>query len=225
MNIYLDESGELGFHPRSSKHYVIACVCTDNSKRIAKRFKKYAGFLIRNGWPKEIEPKAARVFNSPFDQEIPDTFKFKKNPYTVILDFLDRLVKMDFEIDTFVVRKAGIEKRLRTVPFGILHNYYARQILIPRIIQYDNVHLFVDQRSKERHAHLHFSAYIETEAFMTKGEHFPLQILHEDSQVVKGISVVDYISWSIFRLFESGDNRYFDVIRSKVVKLEKWFFK
>lgn len=73
------------------------------------------------------------------------------------------------------------------------------------------VYLFVDQRSKERHSHLHFDGYIETRVFTerTSGMHFLIR--HEDSRVVKDLSTADYISWSIFRLLSMGISDSFPV--------------
>ena len=225
MHIFMDESGELGFHARSSKHYGIACICTEQQKSIYKAFKNFNAFLIRNGWPKDVEPKANKLFNCTRDSEIPSTFNFKSNSHDVILEFLKRLSKRDFEIDAIIINKRNIDTHLKNAPFGIKHNYFAAQVLVPRIVQYDEVYLFVDQRSKERHSHLHFDGYIETRVFTERTNGMQFQIRHEDSRVVKGLSTVDYISWSIFRLFEYGDKRFFSCINGKVANLNKWYFQ
>ena len=41
MYIYLDESGDLGFNKRSSKHYVIAVLATHDPKTIENALKRY----------------------------------------------------------------------------------------------------------------------------------------------------------------------------------------
>lgn len=225
MVVFMDESGELGFSQGSSNHYVITCLYSEDSKRLANRFRRYKARLIRAGWPKELEPKAATLFNSRRDQKVPNSFTYKNDPVPEIIRFLSGLGEQEISIDAIVINKRNIEARLRTLPFGILHNYFAGQILLSQITQYDPLHLFVDQRSKERHHHLHFDGYIETRAYMEKGERFDFSIRHEDSRKVYGLSTVDYVSWAINRAYEFRDPRFFKCIRRKINDLQRWFFR
>ncbi len=222
MQIFMDESGELGFHPHSSHYYVIACLCTDDSKAIRNRYKAFRGYLINHGWPKGIEPKASRVFNCQRHPGIPNSFEFKTNPSPEIIRFLSELAKKDFVIDAIIIKKKNILERLRSAPFGILHNYFAGRVLIPRILSCSEANLIVDQRSKERHSQNLFNGYIAT-SIRTKKD-IELHIVHGDSQIVNGLGTVDYLSWAIFRKYEFKDNRFFDPIQGKINRLRQWYF-
>lgn len=225
MNIYQDESGDFGFKAGSSKYYVVALLCPENSKHVANVMRKFKGKIIKAGWPQGLEIKAAHLFNAKRNEEVPIEYIYKNSPAVPIFDILTKITNCDIEIDGIVVLKEKINSNLRTLPHGILHNYYSRQVLIDRIVHYDEVHLYVDKTSKQTHSLQPFDGYIKTEALTTKGYGFPFEIVHGDSNVVTGISAVDYVSWAIFRKFESGDARFFDIIKPKIKNFKTFYFR
>ncbi|MFC1929163.1 hypothetical protein ACFLXK_06200, partial [Chloroflexota bacterium] len=121
--------------------------------------------------------------------------------------------------------KSKINSDLRTLPYGILFNYYSARVLVNRIVRYDDVHLFVDETSKQTHNLLEFDAYIKNGALLTKKRNFPLEITHGNSNVIHGISAVDFIAWSIFRKYESQDTRFFDLIKQKIENFKPYYFR
>lgn len=225
MNIYQDESGCLGFNAGSSKYFVVALLCPRNSKHIANVMRKFKGRIIKSGWPKNVEIKAHNLFLARTDSRIPSDYKYKQTPEVPLLDILRRLANCDLEIDAIVVLKSRINDDLRTLPYGILLNYYSGRVLIDRILCYEDVHLFVDETSKQTHDLLQFDGYIRTGALLTRKRNFPLEIVHGNSNVIHGISAADFTSWSIFRKYESRDDRFFDLIKHKIVNLKTYYFR
>ncbi len=225
MLIFSDESGELGFHDASSKYYVVALLCTNQSKRLKRVVQEFDAYLVRQGWPKDVEVKASTLFNCKRDRRIPDSFTLKQDPVPAICLMLNRISRLDAEADAIVINKRNINDNLRTLPFGILHNYYAGQVIVPRVIQYDgNVDLLVDKRSKERHPHMHFDGYIRTKVLWEKGRFLNFEVRHEDSREIYGLRAADFVSWSIYRFFTWGDNRFFDLVSPFLKSLQKWYF-
>lgn len=225
MNIYQDESGCFGFHTGSSKHFVVALLCPQNSKHISNVMRKFKGSLISNGWPRKIEIKAHNLFIARSNKDIPSDYLYKNNPEFPIFKILNNLKNCEIEIDAIVVLKEKILPNLRLLPNGILLNYFSGQVLINRIVKYNEVHLYVDETSKQTHSLQHFDGYIQTGAYLTKKEYFPFEIVHGNSNVIYGISAVDFISWSIFRKYEFGDSRFFDIIKSRIDNFKTYFFK
>jgi hypothetical protein len=225
MNIYQDESGCLGFKTGSSKYFVVALLCPSRSKHLSNVLRKFKGTLIKSGWPSIIEIKAHNLFTATSDPRVPTTYKYKNCPEQPILDILNHLAKCDLEIDAIVVLKNRINSDLRTLPYGILFNYYSARVLIDRIVRYDEVHLFVDETSKQTHNLLEFDAYIRNGALLTKRRNFPLEIVHGNSNVIHGISAADFIVWSIFRKYESKDARFFDLIKHKIQNYKTYYFR
>ena len=225
MNIYQDESGCFGFNTGSSKYFVVALLCPSNSKHLSNVVRKFKGTLINNGWPKQIEVKAHNLFVSRTDIRIPQQYKFKNTPDMPIFSFLAKLANFDLEIDAIVVLKEKIHENLRPIPNGILLNYFSGRVLVDRIVKYDDVHLFVDETSKQTHDVQHFDGYIQTGVFLSKKRYFPFEIVHGNSNVINGISAVDFISWSIFRKYEFGDSRFYDVFKKKIKTFKPYYFK
>lgn len=225
MNLYQDESGCLGFKAGSSKYYVVSILCSNEPKSISNVVRKFKGQLIKNGWPKHIEIKAATLFHCPYDDRITDSFKYKKNPSEPLRTILRRLAACDIEIDIIVVKKDKISEDLQELPNSILMNYFSGRVLIDRILKYDNVNLYVDMTSKQTHDSQHYDGYIKTGAYLTKKRFFPLNIEHVDSNIVRGVSAVDFLSWSVFRKYESKDNQYFKIIEPKICTLKTYYFR
>lgn len=138
---------------------------------------------------------------------------------------LTRIANTDIEIDTIVVLKNKINNDLRTLPYGILFNYYCARVLVDRIVLYDDVHLYVDETSKQTHDLLQFDAYIRNGALLTKKRNFPLDIVHGKSNIIHGISAADFVTWSIFRHFESKDDRFFILIKEKIKNFKTFYFR
>lgn len=219
MKIYVDESGELGFDPKSSKFYVIVLLSVTNPKTVAHIIRKFHGKILRAGWPDNIEIKAARLFGAPKDRRIPKSFKYKQDTAHLLSDVIGKIARTIDHIDVAVVRKEMVYDHLRRLPFGVLHNYYCGQILVPAILQYSTVEVFVDRRSKEKHSLKHFDGYIETKVYEKAFEEkklVQLNICHEESHRVYGIAAADYVSWAVFRRFESRDSRFWELVKNKV---------
>jgi hypothetical protein len=225
MNIYQDESGCFGFNAGSSKYFVVALLCPKNSKHVSNVVRKFKGSLIKDGWPKQIEIKAHNLFVSKTDGRVPNHYKYKNTPEAPIFSILTKLTNCDIEIDAVIVLKEKIHQKLRPLPNGILLNYYSGRVLVDRVIRYDDVHLYVDETSKQTHDSNHFDGYIQIGVFLTKKQYFPFEIVHGNSNVIYGIAAADFISWSIFRKYEFNDSRFFDVFRNKIQTFKKYYFK
>ena len=225
MNLYQDESGCLGFKSGSSKYFVVVILCSDEPKRISNVIRKYKGQLIKNGWPKNIEIKAYNLFHAPVDSRIPMTYLYKQNPVIPIEMILHKLVACEIEIDAIIIKKERIDEDLRGLPNSILLNYYSGRVLMDRIIRYDNVNLYVDMTNKQTHDSLHFDGYIMTGAYLLKKAFFPLNIQHVDSNIIRGVSAVDFLAWSVFRKYEYGDSSFFDIFKHKISTLKTYYFR
>lgn len=223
MNIFQDESGCLGFKLGSSKYFVVTLLCTENSKHLGHIIRKFKGNLVKNGWPRQIEIKANHLHMAKYNDDIPSSYVYKNDPDKPIEEILKRIANIDIEIDSIIVKKVNIDSNLRTLPYGVLYNYFSKNLLIKRIVKYNEVKLFIDRTSKQTHKMKHFDDYIYTEALISKGHNFDFSIEHCDSNVVNGICAVDFIAWSLSREYEQNDNTFSQIFKSKI-KIKKLFF-
>jgi hypothetical protein len=224
MNIFQDESGDLGFKRGSSKYFIITLLCPENSKHLGNVVRKFKGRLIKLGWPNTIEIKATHLHMAKHNADIPSAYKYKNSPDIPILEFLQRLASLEVVIDAIVVNKAKINTGLKTLPYGVLYNYYSKNVLVDRIIKYDYAILYIDRTSKQTHKMKHFDDYLYTEALIAKGHNFPFQIEHCDSNVISGISAVDFVAWALSRKFEQKDDAFYKVISGKIGVLKQYYF-
>jgi len=51
--IFLDESGDLGFTPKSSKYFIVACLCVDEEKIVNRCIK-----TVRKGLSKKYKKQS-----------------------------------------------------------------------------------------------------------------------------------------------------------------------
>ncbi|OGO18101.1 MAG: hypothetical protein A2Z02_01550, partial [Chloroflexi bacterium RBG_16_48_7] len=155
---------------------------------------------------------------------IPSTYKYKNNPDEPIINILERLARNDIEIDAIIVNKERIDANLKTLPYGVLYNYFSKNVLIRRITMYEDAKLFIDRTNKQTHKMKHFDDYIYTEALLNKGRNFNFSIEHADSNVVTGICAVDFISWGLSRFYEFGDDRFISCFQDKLRNHIRYLF-
>lgn len=171
-----------------------------------------------------IEIKAAHLHWAKYDPKIPDTYKYKASPDIPIATILSKLAANQIEIDTIIVNKARINSDLKTLPYGILYNFFSKIILVDRAKQYNDVILYIDRTSKQTHNLKRFDEYIYTETLIAKGRKMNLNIFHEDSNIVKGISAVDFFSWAVSRKYEYKDDSFWQLFQSKVANHVEYLF-
>jgi hypothetical protein len=224
MNIYQDESGDLGFKNSSSQYFVVALLCPQNNKHLSNVTRKFKGDVIQAGWPKSLEVKAHNLYTAKSNPDIPITYKYKNTPEIPIFTYLNRLNNCDIEIEVIVVKKSKINAGLKTLPYGILFNYFSKQVLIERMMRCDEVNLYVDETNKQNHQEQHFDGYIKTSALLERKQYFPINIEHGNSNVIHGISAVDFVSWSTFRKYEKNDSRFFDILKTKINNCKTFYF-
>jgi hypothetical protein len=159
-----------------------------------------------------------------YDTGIPAQYKYKNDPDAPIMRILKWMASTSIEIDAVVVNKAKIAPNLRTLPYGVLYNYYSKNVLVERITKYDDAKLFIDRTNKQTHKFKRFDDYIYTEALLAKGQFFSFSIEHGDSNIIRGISAVDFISWGLSRKHEYNDPKFWHLFKHRIVTYKRFYF-
>lgn len=222
-HLFLDESGELGWHQNSSKYFVIAILSTDTPKKLGNSLKKEKAKLYNLGWPKDLEIKGSTLYGSNREPRIPAAISDKRFEY--LESIISRVLDAACVPHYCVVRKSRITQNLRNAPYGIAYNYFSGKLLCRVYKDRFNgpITLIVDRRSKETHGNLPFDGYIQTH-IITECEHtHAFHIRHEESHVFPGLQAVDFVSWGLFRHYEHGDNRFYKLITSKIGICDNWY--
>lgn len=179
--------------------------------------RKYAHF-IKRGWPRGQEFKATSLFARR---------TFGADTIRSLLTSLASISSL--EVSYIVVNKAKLANQaFRDAPYGTAYNYFCG-VLLSELMFNDglsNVHLIVDKRNKETHKKKHFPEYLTTRIFgqaLEQNVNVILDIQEMESHKCFGLLAVDYFSWAIFRKFEYGDNRFFNVFKQILKRRREWY--
>jgi len=133
------------------------------------------------------------------------------------------------KISYLVVNKNNIKHQsFRNAPYGIGYNYFTG-VLLSELVFDDNIcdfQLTYDEKSKETHPNKRFVEYLQTKIYGSALEcdtNVSFTLRRGKSHETYGLKAVDFICWSIFRRFEYGDARFFNVFSHKVLRKREWY--
>ncbi|MBI2638663.1 DUF3800 domain-containing protein [Candidatus Peregrinibacteria bacterium] len=197
--IFMDESGDLGFDflkKKTSKFFIVSFLFISDEakkKKVEKIIKKvFAGFS-----KKEVK----------FHHGTLHAFKETQKVRTFILGHLSQI---PVSVMAIRLNKTNVHTSLRD-EMHILYNYVTN-ILIDRILKKKilprdrKIHLIASQRETNKFLNVNFKAYLEKQA---KNKHeINIEVEITPFFKEKCLQVIDFVSWSLFRYKERGDNFY-----------------
>ena len=127
--IYLDESGDLGFGSRASKHFILAAVIARNPSEVGRCIKR----VREQRLPKKYK-------------QIPE-LKFHNSSQTIKGRVLDCVARTDTDIAYAFLRKNQVHEQLKNRQ-QILYNYVVGSLLLKIITEYHiegTAKVFVDK--------------------------------------------------------------------------------
>jgi hypothetical protein len=201
LDIFLDESGDLGWSPGSSRHLVIATVCTRQRRRLRKMLRRVKA---KNGVPASEELKAFRASR-----------KFRTELLTALSGDSQCYCR------AIVIHKPNVVPKLRTS--NLLYNYAAGLLLAPHIRRLSRVNLCVDPRELKVDAPFTFDEYLRVKLYAEMHSEVELTIERPESSVSPGLQVADFVANAAFRHFESGEQKCFGCIRPRL-ELRRLYF-
>jgi hypothetical protein len=200
--VFLDESGDQGNKPGSSKYFIITLLVTSDKKPLENKLNKYKLKLIRKKKYKNL--KEIKANNSD------DNIRF---------DILDIILKSDSEIYTIILNKQKLYDNLKDKKTKV-YNYLTNLIIAECNLNGKSVHFIIDKRVKKKIVREDFNDYIKR-----NHPHVKFNISHYDSCNSNGLQLVDFACWSIFRFYEFGDDKFFNYINNKITLKKELFNK
>lgn len=190
--IYLDESGDLGFNPTSSKHIVIALLITKTPLQIGRCIKK-----IRQ---RKLKKKI---------KELPE-IKFNKCEDHIRELTLNCIVKEPVEIAYIVLDKNSVDPARHNHKQEI-YNFITGYLMGCLPFENDtHSKLIVDKRIAKKVLRADFDQYVKEKAA------FKVDITHENSMYNQCLQATDFIAGAIFQKYEFSDNRFYDIIKNRI---------
>lgn len=205
--IFMDESGDLGFDfnkSKTSQYFVMAFLISENehclNKIVAQTFKSISkkervthnGLLHCN---KEKEGVKFKLLQLLQDQQTTSIIIIKLNKKRIFTRLNDE--------------KQALYNYVCNILLDRLIN---KNILLPE----DSVTFVASRRETNKFMNEQFKNYIEKN--MLDSHNLPIKIEIKTPQSCKGLQVVDFVSWSVFRYYEHQDSRYYDMIKKLIIE-------
>lgn len=209
MIIYLDESGDLGFdyeNKTPSKKLVITLLVCKN-KNAVRSFKSAVRRTLKNKLNhkkqnrRQVEALHATSLSHPIKQY-----------------FYKQIKSTDWDIYTVVLNKQRVYEHLTTTAgrkklYNFLANFLLQQVDLSTLNS--AVTLVVD-KCKNKEEITDFNQYLVNQLEARLPLNIPLNIYHEDSKANTGLQAVDLFCWGIYRKYENGDTKWYQVYHSRI---------
>jgi len=209
VEVFIDESGDLGFSSKSTKFFVVAYVIPKQPwalriqiRRILKRLhraKKYTGSEL----------------------------KFSNSSYKTRLIVLKKLSKLDWESGIIILEKRKVKEDLRK-NINILYNFtivnYVMRNILLQLEPSEPLKLVVD-KSLPKSSREAFNDYVKRKANwvwsvelgrappLSKGQ---ITVSHLSSEMEQCLQLADYVAGAAFQKYERGVQDFYKLIEDKI---------
>ena len=193
--IYIDESGDLGNSPSSSKHFVMGGIVVENPRSLKKIIKKVKK-TNRNHLHKASEIKG------------------NKTDKHIIEKILKKVNNIDYEVYAIYLDKQNLDKIPNFYNHHELYDEIASK-LAEKIKITAPTCIIVDKSKFNQNLINNFNNLFLSK--LDNAENHQISIMHADSMNYKGLQIVDLISWSVFQKVEHQNSKYIDIIQNKKI--------
>ncbi len=204
--IFMDESACLGFDftkPKTSKNFIVTFLFIENdnilNKIVSKTFKSipdkkrktHAGTLHCN---KEDNKTRTKLFSLLKDKDIS----------IMVISLNKKRVYTDL-------------KNEKTILYNYVTNILLDRIFTKKLISNKNkINLIASRRETNKFLNVNFKNYLENQ--ISNNHKIKIEISIKTPASVKGLQVVDFVSWAIFRKYEHQDDHFYNMIKSLVIE-------
>lgn len=200
--LIFDESGNMG---TSGRYFVISCIETNNPKEIHNIVKKKL-LKVKKDFPKSkfqgCELKAAKAL--PAIKEL----------------ILKSACSKNIKISYIVIDLTHVEARLLKDK-NLLYNFACKLLInkiIPTKLDSPSLNIWFDNHTTKVHSRNSFSDYIKIELIYNNHIVDDVQVCYIDSDAGDAyvVQAADYIANALYAKYEYNNDRYFNLIKSKI---------
>lgn len=199
VEVYLDESGDLGLSPTSSKHLVVAALATAEPRVLAR--------IVR---------RSRRRYGLEGVGEL----KFNKDGDTLRRFVLESLGRTDSSVAWGAVVKSNAPPPLKGDKNG-LYQYLVRRTVsdLSKGIHAKRLCVLIDRRSTEPTVRRALEGRIGSDVVMNHAGYLPpiVMVGHMDSVNSEGLQIADYVAGTVFQRLERGDGSYLGSIADRII--------
>jgi len=215
MNIYRDESGDLGFSFK--KPY---------RKGGSSRFLTITFLII----PKELSKHPKRIVRKLYKKKERSTNKEIKGSRLSENDKIyiaERTVKLlekypDIKIMAITVNKRKVKKHIRSDP-NKLYNYMISLVLPKKIKQQKIITLIPDKRSIKVASGNSLIDYLQIKLWFELNSETVIEYYPLESHTSLNLQYIDWISYIIWKRYEDKESKVLDILKKRI-ELHQLFF-
>ncbi len=202
LYIFLDEGGNFDFSINGTKYFTLT------SLTLSRPFNFYAPLaalkyeLIEKGLDLE------------YFHACEDIQAVRNQVFEIIVNKLSAVL-----IDSIIVEKRKTNPILRDVSkfYAKMLGYLLQYVCYPvNLANWDEIVVITDRIPVNKTRNAVEKAIKTTFAEMMATIKKPYQILHHESKSSFSLQIVDYINWAIYRKWDSGDTRSYDLIKHRI---------
>ena len=207
LYLYLDESGDLGFDfvNKQPSSFFVVCILEIEGQEENKKLSKAVKLVLRRKSSKNHRLRE---------------LKGSLTPFSIKEYFYGKIKDIRFSIHAVILDKKRSYKSLwadKERIYTHISHLLLQEIKMdgrkPRI-------LLVIDRSKSKENIRAFDKYILSQLKGKIDPAIPLDIMHIDSHTNYCLQADDLFCWGLFRKYEAGDTRWYEMFRDKI-KYEK----
>lgn len=207
VDVYLDESGDLGFSPRSTRYFVVVALAIPEPEELAR-----------------IVKRISRRHFLRFERSI--EFKFNRSSERTRRLILDGIASTGASVSWGGILKENTPRRLRDDK-NELYGYLCSRATsaLTRNIRSRSVHIVLDRRSSNRSIRRDLEAQLARAVVAYHPGHFSpeIRVSHLDSMACEGIQAADFVAGAVFQGLERSNMAYLDRIRLRVIRGELYW--
>lgn len=215
MNVYLDESGDLGWTLNkdygkggSSRFLTIAfIVCPSEKTTMLKR-------IVRDIYNKAKADPKTELKGAGMPQEI--KLLFARNLQKLLS------VNTDIHLGAITVNKNKVKQHIRE-DSNMLYYFMIRTSVLPCVQSESLVNLIRDNKSVKVKSGNSLIDYLQTELWFELHSKAKIVDLPSDSKMVKCLQLIDWVSNIVFGKYELGNEEPYNIIEPVLHKTKLYF--
>lgn len=211
MNVFIDESGDLGFSKKATKYFIICF------------------FMCENKWPAngEIKRLLKKVRTTKKYGYKHGELKFSKSSEATRIFVLNKIMELSPTFGTIILHKKKVHRHLRNdlnYLYRIIVINNVMEMALPYLGENEKMHIKIDKCFSQRKLQLDFNQFVEKSGYYYSRK-VKRQVLlyknkitteHLDSQNEPCLQIADYLAGSEFHHYENKKYQYFDIIKPHI---------
>jgi hypothetical protein len=200
--IFIDESGDLGLHFKSSRYLILAALIIDEPKKLNR--------IIRN------------MRRNKFKRELKGASEIKANSSSteVRLHLLKQLGPTNGKVVYMILEKKRVYSEYLQKNKDKLYNFVAGRLARNMNIPDGQIIVRIDKSKGKQLLQQDFNQYFESS--LNEIDIHDVKIFHSDSASWSGLQIADMLAWSCFQRYEYGNSTYVNAVKLSQEFYEVW---